>query len=51
MFLNCYDNYINRIIGTVLTLDNKNKKTLCFYFVLCSLFRTFGFAEGTYARQ
>ena len=25
----------------VLAFDNKNKKTACFYFVLCSLFRTF----------
>ena len=35
----------------VLAFDNKNEKKLFFHFVLCSLNRTVGFAEGTCVRQ
>ncbi len=34
----------------VLLYDNKDKK-IPFYFVLCSLNRTVGYAEGTVVRQ
>ena len=34
----------------VLAFDNKNEKAV-FHFVLCSLNRTVGYAEGTHVRQ